>query len=304
MSMIAAAAAAAGALGTCGFMAGAAPWEQALNNVAATAQADSLTPLGHSSAAAAPGGQAKVGPVFSSANLDVIRSAAAAGGTGVRISAGHAPAAHQGTEIAAQRAIADRASRANGAATAKARAAAVIQVKAKARAAAIAKARAAAAARAKVRAAARPYQIYDSVTPSSLPSGQAAAVYVNGSYAAPASAAAGHRSLLWIDTNGSDPAANALDVEPGDATPAGAAQWVKARLSSRPHSVAIVYTMLSEWQDVKSNVAHLPGWMQSKVRYWIADPTGVQHIVPGASATQWYWGSSYDLTTANPNFNR
>ena len=42
--------------------------------------------------------------------------------------------------------------------------------------------------------------------------------------------------------------------------------------------------------------------MQSKVRYWIADPTGVPHVVAGASATQWYWGNSYDITTANPNF--
>ncbi len=110
--------------------------------------------------------------------------------------------------------------------------------------------------------------------------------------------------MLWIDTNGSDPAANVLDVEPGDATPAGAAQWVKHRLSSQPHSVAIVYTMRSDWQQVKDNVAALPGWMQSKVRYWIADPTGVPHVVAGSSATQWYWGNSYDITTANPDFVR
>jgi hypothetical protein len=24
--------------------------------------------------------------------------------------------------------------------------------------------------------------------------------------------------------------------------------------------------------------------------------------VPGASATQWYWGSSYDISTAQPGF--
>ena len=108
--------------------------------------------------------------------------------------------------------------------------------------------------------------------------------------------------MLWIDTNGSDPAANVLDVEPGDATPAGAAQWVQQRLSAQPHAVAIVYTMMSDWQQVKDNVAALPASMQSNVRYWIADPTGVPHMVPGASATQWYWGNSYDITTANPNF--
>ena len=42
--------------------------------------------------------------------------------------------------------------------------------------------------------------------------------------------------------------------------------------------------------------------MQSHVRWWIADPTGVDHIVPGASATQWYWGHNYDITTAKPGF--
>jgi hypothetical protein len=110
--------------------------------------------------------------------------------------------------------------------------------------------------------------------------------------------------VLWIDTNGSDPAADVLDVEPGDATPYGAAHWVQHRLSAQPDAVAIVYTMRSEWQQVKDNMAHLPGWMQSKVRYWIADPTGVPHVVPGSSATQWYWGNSYDMTTANPDFAR
>jgi hypothetical protein len=151
---------------------------------------------------------------------------------------------------------------------------------------------------------ARPYLIYDSITPGTIPSGKAAAVYANGAYATSSAHVAGHHSVLWIDTNGSDPAADVLDVEPGDATPAGAAHWVKHRLSAQPHSVAIVYTMRSDWQQVKDNVGALPGWMQTKVRYWIADPTGVPHVVAGANATQWYWGKSYDITTANPDFVR
>lgn len=153
-------------------------------------------------------------------------------------------------------------------------------------------------------APAKPYTIYDSISPGTIPAGQAAAVYADGAYAVPPGKVAGHQSVLWIDVFGTNPSADVLDVEPGDATPAGAARWVQQRLNSKPHSVAIVYTMLSEWQQVKANVAHLPGWMQSKVRYWIADPTGVSHVVPGASATQWYWGSHYDITTANPDFAR
>jgi hypothetical protein len=148
----------------------------------------------------------------------------------------------------------------------------------------------------------KPYSIYDSVTPGSLPGNQAAAVYADGAYAASSSEMSGHHSVLWIDTNGSDPNANALDVEPGDATPAGSAQWVQAHLSKQPHSVAIIYTMRSDWSAVQEAVAGLPSWEQSHVRYWIADPTGVPHVVPGSSATQWYWGSNYDISTANPNF--
>jgi hypothetical protein len=148
----------------------------------------------------------------------------------------------------------------------------------------------------------KPYVIYDSVTPGTLPANQPAAVYADGAYAASSSQVAGHHSVLWIDTNGSDPNANALDVEPGDATPAGAAQWVQAHLSAQPHSVAIIYTMRSDWSAVQDSVGSLPSWEQSHVRYWIADPTGVPHVVPGSSATQWYWGSNYDISTANPNF--
>ncbi len=147
-----------------------------------------------------------------------------------------------------------------------------------------------------------PYQIYDSTTPSSIPAGQQAAVYANGTYAASPSQVAGHPNTIWIDTNGSDPSANALDVEPGDATPAQAGQWVAQKLTDTPNQVAIVYTMRSDWPAVQAAVGQLPQWMQSHVRWWIADPTGVPHMVPGASATQWYWGPNYDISTANPGF--
>jgi hypothetical protein len=147
-----------------------------------------------------------------------------------------------------------------------------------------------------------PYQIYDSTTPSSIPAGQQAAVYANGTYAASPSQLAGHANTIWIDTNGSDPHANALDVEPGDATPQQAGQWVAQKLTETPNQVAIVYTFRSDWPAVQAAVGQLPQWMQSHVRWWIADPTGVPHMVPGASATQWYWGANYDISTANPGF--
>src|SRR5262249_25088501 len=98
--------------------------------------------------------------------------------------------------------------------------------------------------------------------------------------------------------------ASALDVEPSDATPDQAASWAYHRLSLHPHAIAHIYTGISEWPQVQAACARLPAWMQSHIRWWIADPTGVAHIVPGSDATQWYWGSSYDIPTATPRFYR
>jgi hypothetical protein len=148
----------------------------------------------------------------------------------------------------------------------------------------------------------KPYDIYDSISPSSVPAGQPVATYADGPYTASSSQVTGHGKVLWIDTNGSDPKASALDVEPGDATPAAAAQWVQQKLTAQHSTTAIVYTMQSEWPQVKAAINTLPSNVQSHVKYWVADPTGTPHMVPGASATQWYWGNSYDISTAQPGF--
>ena len=148
----------------------------------------------------------------------------------------------------------------------------------------------------------RPYEIYDSVTPSAIPAHHQVATYATGGYAVSPSQVAGRGNVLWIDTRGTDPKAAALDVEPGDATPSVAANWAWHKLHAADNSVAIIYTMRSEWAATKAAVNTLPGHMRSHIRWWIADPTGYNHVVPGASATQWYWGSNYDITTANPGF--
>ena len=292
VSLIAASAAAVSVLGAAGFAAGAAPWGQAVGNVMSTTQVNASAASGQPGASlfeAITGAKAQDGKPLAGGQLDTVRSATEAKNAA-------AAAQRQAAVATAQRA-------AKAQAVAKQQAAAK-QAAAKQAAAKQAAARAAAA-KAKAHAApASPYLIYDSVKPEKLPHGKAAAVYSNGRYAASSSQMRGRDSVLWIDTNGSDPGADVLDVEPGDATPYGAARWVQHRLSAQPNSVAIVYTMRSQWQAVKDNVAHLPGWMQSKVRYWIADPTGVPHVVPGSNATQWYWGDSFDVTTANPDFAR
>ncbi len=155
--------------------------------------------------------------------------------------------------------------------------------------------------RAAAHAPARPYQIYDSVTPAAIPAHHEIATYATGGYAVTPAAVTG-RHVLWIDTNGSDPRASVLDIEPGDATPAGAAAWARAKLTTQPAALARLYTMRSEWPAVQAAVATLPHHMQTRIRWWIADPTGTPHIVPGAQATQWYWGTHYDITTATPAF--
>ena len=147
----------------------------------------------------------------------------------------------------------------------------------------------------------QPIEIYDSANPAAIPAGVMCATYATGDYAVPAAEMAG-RPTIWIDAWGTDPAASALDVEPGDATPSMVPEWVRQHLALEPSDNARIYTMLDEWPAVKQAVATLPSWMQARVRWWIADPTGVPHMVPGASATQWYWGPNYDISTADPGF--
>jgi hypothetical protein len=148
---------------------------------------------------------------------------------------------------------------------------------------------------------AKPYLIYDSVDPQAIPAGQVVATYATGAHPVPASAVAGRRRVIWIDTLGTDPSgSNELDIEPGCASPSQAAGWVRARLTAHPNATAILYSSISEWSEVQADVASLPAWMRARIRWWIADPTGSPHMVPGANATQWYWGSNYDISTALP----
>ena len=149
---------------------------------------------------------------------------------------------------------------------------------------------------------AKPWELYDSTTPSQIPAGHEVATYADGAFAVAPHEVSGGGHVVWIDTNGSDPRASALDVEPGDATPQVAASWARAKLSADPNSPAIIYTMRSEWPATQAAVSSLPAHMRSEIRWWIADPTGVPHMVPGANATQWYWGSRYDISTVDPGF--
>jgi len=129
------------------------------------------------------------------------------------------------------------------------------------------------------------------------------ATYATGNEPTTAAAVSGRGPVLWIDVTGTDYAASALDVEPGNVGPAQAAVWALHRLTLYPDAIAHIYTFKAEWPDVQAAVAAtVPPSMQSRVHWWIADPTGVPHMVPGAQATQWYWGPGYDISTATPGF--
>ena len=277
-SILAASAATVGVLGAAGVAVGSAPWSAAAGDAAKTGSTS-----GHSAAAfddAVTGAKAQLDSAHNAGGTTVDATAAGASSGFTR------HAAKPAVDKTAKQAPAKHAEKAALAKHAEKAAPAKHEAKR-------------AAKKAPAKRKHYQYPIYDSVTPGNLPHGKVAAVYTNGAYAASPAQVAGHKSVLWIDTNGSNPGATVLDVEPGDATPHGAAVWVQQRLHKHPHSVAIVYTMRSAWQDVKDNVAHLPKWQQDKVRYWIADPTGVQHMVPGADATQWYWGANIDVSVAN-----
>ena len=146
------------------------------------------------------------------------------------------------------------------------------------------------------------YLIYDSTIASSLPANRDVAVYANGKYQASFASVAHSKTVLWIDVTGSNTGCDALDVEPGDASPATAGEWAEQRLNAYPDAIAVIYTMRAEWGATKQAVGKLPAQLRSRVRWWIADPTGKPHILPGSDATQWYWGSTYDISTATNGF--
>jgi hypothetical protein len=148
----------------------------------------------------------------------------------------------------------------------------------------------------------KPFLVYDSVNPQAIPGDPVVATYADGPHPDSPSAVANFSHVMWVDIDASDPHADALDIEPGCASPSEAAGWVSARLNANPHRVAVLYTMISQWSTVKADVSSLPSWMQSRIRWWIADPTGSPHVVPGSQATQWYWGQNYDISTALPGF--
>jgi hypothetical protein len=135
-----------------------------------------------------------------------------------------------------------------------------------------------------------PVTVYDSTMPSAIPaSAKYVAAYRNGGYAESASEFPGKRIVWWVDTQGTDPHdTNALDVEPGDASPSQIPRWVDQELQD--HSQAWLYEGRSSLAEVRAEVQTLPQREQERIRYWDADYSARAHVSPGAEATQWFGG--------------
>ncbi len=85
--------------------------------------------------------------------------------------------------------------------------------------------------RAQRKRASKPYLIYDSLIPYAIPAGHIVATYADGPYPASAAEVAGAIRVFWIDIEGTDTAAQVIDVEPGDASPLAAANWARVEAS-------------------------------------------------------------------------
>lgn len=153
------------------------------------------------------------------------------------------------------------------------------------------------------------FTLYDSVTPENIPNGANAAVYVNGRFFARPDQVRRFKSVYWIDVNGTDPFAQCLDVETGDADASQIPEWVTRHVDhyglGNPRVKARLYGNLignpphNGWQSMRNQVATLPPEYRAHVVYWIANPTGVPHIVPGSAGTQYKWTSKVDISLCN-----
>lgn len=154
-------------------------------------------------------------------------------------------------------------------------------------------------------------EMYDSIDPSQIPAGQDAAGYVDGHW--PTFTALHGPNNLSIAVFAWDNA-DALDDEPGDATNADVAGWVKRQLGLG-HWRPCIYTSISNTAAMLAALA-AAGISRDQVRVWTAHYTRTMHrcrnlCYPGlplgfvADATQWTdnsGGRNLDESTVAADF--
>lgn len=157
--------------------------------------------------------------------------------------------------------------------------------------------------------------LFDDINPDLLPAGyDAYAGYVDGNWpdASAIKAKFPAAEVLTVDVNGSNTAANAIDVEPGDASNALAVLWVKAKVAAKAKLI-VVYTSVS---NVNALVAALAaaGVNRAAVKIWSAHYGAGAHICGPATCklTDWAcdgtqftstaFGASLDESLIDSNF--
>lgn len=149
---------------------------------------------------------------------------------------------------------------------------------------------------------------YDSTRPWLIPdTAEYIMIYRNGLYAADRAQVQRQfpdATLYDIDVLGTDPGGCGIaDVETGDMRPEDVPDWVDARLAAHPNgALCRIYSNLSTWPAVRLAVAKLSEGARAQVRYWVADPTGTPHFVPGSNATQYLWGLNWDESVLGREF--
>ena len=137
--------------------------------------------------------------------------------------------------------------------------------------------------------------MFDDVTVSLLPAGYAAyAAYADGHYENIDAVRARFPKalILSIDISASYHRGDVLDVENGDATPAQAPGWFKAREHHTTTPKPILYTSASQVDALVSAMTRA-GIARSRYYIWSAHYTGKAHICgtgcnyPKADGTQW-----------------
>lgn len=136
---------------------------------------------------------------------------------------------------------------------------------------------------------------WDSVNPLSIPSdAEAVFWYIDGRVSKwPVGALDRFSTPLKLSiTTASHPDADINDCETGDDTPVQSAAWAHDRVSRG--KIARIYSNLSTWPELLRLCNDIP------VLWFVANPTGVPHILTGATATQYAW-SSLNQTGGVPN---
>ena len=95
--------------------------------------------------------------------------------------------------------------------------------------------------------------------------------------------------VAWIDVNGSDVYADVLDVETGDATPAGAVVWVKAKLLTKPVYPPVVYCNRATLTPLFNAMGAAGLHVGTHFRLWIATLDGTRTVpdMTGVTAVQY-----------------